>query len=196
MGTHWGFADVSLFVTHSTDPRPAAITFGVAADGKSASDIWTAVKDATNVSAGIKSKLANGAAFSRIKVSLGQEDEIDLVHDMPVSIPGTGAVGSVPPNVALLVHKRTSRGGRRGRGRMFLPWSINEVKVADNGSIDAAEQVLIQACVTTWFTELNTRGVPMFLLHQEGNTPTGLPTAVNSLAVDPLVSSQRRRLHR
>jgi len=196
MATHWGFADVSLFITHSTDPRPAAITFGVAADGKNASDVWAAVRDATNVAAGIKGKLCNGASFTRCRVALGQDGNEDLVHDMPLAIAGTGAVGAPPPNVALLVHKRTSRGGRRGRGRMFLPWSINEVKVADNGILDATEATAVQAALTTWFTELNTRGIPMFLLHQEGQSAPGLPTAVTSLALDPLVSSQRRRLHR
>lgn len=196
MPTHFGFADISCWILLASDPRQAAFTFGVAADGKTAEQVWTAVKDSLNLAGGIKTRLSTNATFARIRVSLATDGADDVVYDLPCSIGGSGGSANLPPNCALLVHKRTQRGGRRGRGRLFMPWMLNEADVTENGSIGSAAVTAIQTAFTNWYVDLSARGVPMYLLHQEGETAPGLPTAVTSLAIDPLVSTQRRRLHR
>jgi len=196
MATHFGFADISVWFTHSTDPRPAAITFGVASDGKDANQVWSAVLGALGQTGSILTKMPTTVKVSRIRVSYGTDGDEDEVYDMPAAAAGTTALSQLPPNCAVLVHKRTQRGGRRGRGRIFLPWFGGETKVNDNGTLDSAELVAMNTCVNAFYTDLSARGVPMFLLHQPGLSAPGLPTAVTSLAVDPVISSQRRRLHR
>lgn len=196
MATHFGFADVSVWCTLSTDPRPAALTFGVAADGKDANQVWTAVKDSIAAVAGLRKVLTPTGSFTRVRVSHGQDGSEDVVYDMPMAAAGTGNINTLPPNCAVLVHKRTQRGGRRGRGRLFIPWCVSEGNVGENGVIDSSVVATLQTTLTGWFVDLEARGVPMYLLHQDGQTSPGLPTKVTSLAVDPLISTQRRRLHR
>jgi hypothetical protein len=197
MTTHWGWSNVSLFITNSTDPRPAAITFGVNSEGKNASDVWTAVTQSLSGATSIKSKISSQCAFSRCRVTHGTDGGDDIIFDQAFSQACTGALDVMPPNVALLVHKRTARGGRRGRGRFFIPWILPDTYVAPNGVIDATHLASLNTSFNVWFTELNTRGTPMALLPQPSDlssTPT--PINLTSLSCDPLVSTQRRRLHR
>ena len=196
MATPLGYADVSVWITIATSTRPSAITFGVDAGEQSVTEVFNDVVASLQVSSGIRIKLANTAAFSRVRVALGTDDDEDLVYDAAMNQPGSHVVEVAPPNCALLVHKRTARGGRRGRGRLFMPWFLNEAKVTSSGMIDASEQVSLQTPFNVWFADLATRGIPMVLLHQGGDTPPGPPNLVTSLAVDPMNSTQRRRLGR
>jgi len=196
MPTHWGFADISCFLSVTGDPRPSAVTFGVAADGKDAPAVWSAVQQSWTVATGIKKVIGANVVMNRIRVSYGTEDEADLVYDMPTSVGCVGSGQNLPANCALLVHKRTQKGGQRGRGRFFLPWSVNESDCGENGIINSTAVATANTALNVWYMDLATRGVPMYLLHQPGQSPTGLPTQVTSLAVDPLISTQRRRLRR
>jgi len=107
---------------------------------------------------------------------------------------GQGSIISLPPNVAVLVNKRTNIGGRRGRGRMFLPFYVSTTDVDQGGTILTNRLDVITAAVTVFHDELANVGMPMVLLHSPGVSTIKDPTPVTSLDVDTRVSTQRRRL--
>lgn len=125
---------------------------------------------------------------------------------------GTGGNGttSLSPGSALLFTKNTALGGRRGRGRMYLP-GVAEVVVNDAGGLEAGAALQFQTAADALLQDLETAGWPMFLLHSPptewqivngqsrrievaGSVPA--PTEVTSLTVSSTIATQRRRLRR
>jgi hypothetical protein len=158
--------------------------------------VATSVHGAIVTAGSLNSVMDSTSTLSRIRVSLGTDGGADLVADTAWSDAG-GATGSMlPPNCAVLVHKRTARGGRRGRGRFFLPWAIIETAVDEVGIITPANVTTIQTAMNTFRSTLISNSIPMVLLHDPGKTATGPPDPVTSMTVDRLISTQRRRLGR
>jgi hypothetical protein len=108
-------------------------------------------------------------------------------------VTGTQTPGAYPPpNVAVLVRKRTSFAGRQFRGRMYLPgFFLNEANIGSTGIIDAAAVTAIQGWMTSWLSTVNASNYALRLLHESGVVP---PTAVTSLTAESTVATQRRRL--
>lgn len=114
---------------------------------------------------------------------------------------GSSSSDKLPQNCAALLRKGTGRGGRSGRGRMFLPGILQESKVSQTGIIANDHLTAIQEGADEFFTQLES-GVPgvgsgplpMVLFHNEGAPGGDDPTDVSSLIVDPKISTQRRRL--
>lgn len=106
---------------------------------------------------------------------------------------GGGSAG-VPasPNVAYLIHKNTSLGGRAGRGRLYLP-GVTEANVDGAGVVLPAGRTAIQTAATAFLGDLTSNNTDMVLLHGPG-APISSPTNVSSLSVDSRVATQRRRL--
>lgn len=112
---------------------------------------------------------------------------------------GTNAGLPVPSqNVAVLVRKITARGGRAGRGRLFLPGlQLGEGNVTATG-------VILQSLVDSWTADFNsflaactTVGFPLVLLHQDPEVGPPLPPdPITGFAVQPVVATQRTRLRR
>jgi hypothetical protein len=96
----------------------------------------------------------------------------------------------------MLVHKGTARGGRRGRGRLFIPWCLNNSDIGEDGLIGTTSMSSRQSAMNVFLAKLATESVPMVLLHDQGLTAPGSPDAVTYLNVDKLISTQRRRLGR
>lgn len=110
---------------------------------------------------------------------------------------GTSAGGPVPPNTSVLVKKVTGSGGRRNRGRMFVP-SPDELQVGSDGALAAAyrtawqtniDQLKVGGTIHTAFGFLN----EPVLFHETG---TQTPTPITDLTIDTRVATQRRRLRR
>jgi hypothetical protein len=104
---------------------------------------------------------------------------------------GTGNSGQVQPNMAILIRKNTSLGGRRGRGRLY--WPCAEGEVDGGGAVLGAKITDLQDAVDSWLSDLTASGWTMQLLH-DANPP--LPSTVTSLAVQATAATQRRRLRR
>ncbi len=108
---------------------------------------------------------------------------------------GTGQNSHLPQNSSTLIHKRSGIGGRRHRGRLnFVP--PGEAAVANNGAIDAASINGFQTRFTAWLQEMQalTAVADMVILHSTGTSVAPPPTVVTALIVDPVISTQRRRL--
>lgn len=196
MPTAPGFADVSVQLTMVGLNRPAYFTFGIDPDGGTPQDAATAVMNAITFTGSLVSQFDNGMTVSQVRVSMGQDGSEDLVGQISGTTTGTQTKSTLPPNVAVLIHKVTARGGRRGRGRMFLPWCVDESLVDEAGLIQNSAVTSLQTACSLFLAKLADFSVPMVLLHGVGNTLPGAPNPVTALTVDKLISTQRRRLGR
>lgn len=108
------------------------------------------------------------------------------------------AVPPPPQNVALLVQKRTARGGRQGRGRMYFPpFLFAESVITATGTI--AQGLIDQFTndLEAWRVAVAGTAFDLVLLHGDplvGSSPP--PDVITSLTAQPLVATQRTRLRR
>lgn len=147
----------------------------------------------------ISSKLCNATKFSSQLQFLGfsvVEHRTGglLSGDAPVSITGSGVQDMAPPQVALLVDRVTTFGGRTNRGRFYLPaaWTT-EANVSSTGNISAADVISINALLNTTFNAITTAGFGHYLLHEN---PSAAPTLITAWNMQNTVATQRRRLRR
>jgi hypothetical protein len=108
----------------------------------------------------------------------------------------TGAAVGAPlvPNCALLIKKTTASGGRRNRGRMYVPpvWPP-ETKVDGDGTIDSAEVATLQSQYDPFFDDLIGADLVPVLFHTESPFT---PTPITGFQVQSLMATQRRRLRK
>jgi hypothetical protein len=197
-----GFAQVLLPMKHALLAREAAITYGIdvsdaAGDFETAADAQVTTFIQT-WGAELDSQVTVGPALLRV----GQDGGDPLSVEGSTTGVGLESAAMLPPNVATLVKKRSSTGGRRGRGRTYIPWVTQEAAVDDVGRIDSTSLGVRQADATDWLTTLISGGgvdpsTPMVILHDSSGAGTEpAPSVVTALVVDAVVATQRRRLGR
>lgn len=198
-----GYADCSLELRHTTMARSAFITFGVMCSGVPADQVaQEALEPWFLPGSSMNSLLDNGVVVVGCTARVGQDGGEALVAYAESGAAGGASSSTVPANCAALIHKRTARGGRRGRGRVFVPWVLAESSVEESGLVATALKNQVQTAAGVWLTNLSNNSVPMYLLHSssapgtDNPTPPGTPNAVTSLVVDSVIGSQRRRLGR
>lgn len=198
-----GYAEASIPLKHGGLARAAVITFGVelndvptTADANAMLVTW---KDF------MQSSLDASVTAGPLTYRVGQDGGEALVVPGSTTFQGTrDTTGSTPANLAMLLHKRTSRGGRRGRGRMYIPWVLADTDVDEVGAV-------LSSVVASWNTGLATLLINiqstskvdnMVVLHSpsrpgtENPTSPGSPNVVTTLVADPIIGTQRRRLGR
>ena len=130
---------------------------------------------------------------------IGQDGADPLVVDgVPQDAVGGDSSETLPPNCAYLVRKKTGLGGRRGRGRFYVPCP-DETQVDRNGAIAGAWLTAIQTnlddMMEAWGTTAGLGFVTPVILHRsEGEGIEPAPTVVTLLEVDGHIATQRRRL--
>lgn len=114
-----------------------------------------------------------------------------IMGTAPLGVPGSKSVTAVPINTSFLLQKSTARGGRKGRGRCFLPpiWTA-ENNVDAQGIITTFDLNAMNALWSSALTALLASDCPPVLLHEDGSTPD----PITSWAVTPLCATQRRRM--
>lgn len=109
---------------------------------------------------------------------------------------GTGAQQVLPNNCAILVSKLTNRGGRRGRGRLYLPPAfIAEGNVTVNGSLLASVRDSITLDFETWRAAVTATPFDLQLLHSDppvGSPPP--PDPIVGFICSGTIATQRTRL--
>lgn len=196
MPTAPGFADITVGLRHAMMSRHAALTFGCQPSATDpivvANKVGLAVLGATS----LEGMMDNDVTITTIRASLGTDGSEDIVGEVALNQICDGVFAAPPANVAVLIHKRTTRGGRRGRGRMFIPWAMSEGDVDEVGNISTTRLTQLQTNANAFLASLATNEVPMVILHNPGKTSPGAPNAVTNLTVDRLIATQRRRLGR
>lgn len=191
-----GYAQVALPLQHELLARTAFITYG-ADVSEYGGDYVEAANNAVDAFVGawgenLDSQVVVGPAVLRV----GQDGGDPLTVVGTDTGAGEESSAMPPPNVSLLVRKQTNLGGRRGRGRVYIPWVTQEAGINDVGNLDGGTLAARQANAASWMAGLTTAG-PMYVLHDsdgEGVEPE--PTEVVGLTVMQLIANQRRRLGR
>lgn len=121
----------------------------------------------------------------------------DASGDIPISstagaVTGGDADGSLPQNCSVLVQKLTALGGRRNKGRFYVP-GLSETDVDNTGAI-------LTTPLAAWNTAVNNLQLGLesdsfldrlVIFH---STAPLTPTIVSDLRVDGRIATQRRRL--
>lgn len=196
MPTPPGFADISLKFQLASFNRPAYVTFAVNPTATDPDDVAAAVLGAYTATGSMNSRLDSSVTMTEVTARLGTDGSEDLIGTATNAAPGGATGGAPPPNVAVLCHKRTARGGRRGRGRLFMPWYCSDNDTNEDGTLLTSAVTAIGLAMVTFMGALNTNNVPMYILHKPGNTLPGPPDLVTNITVSGLVATQRRRLGR
>jgi hypothetical protein len=184
-----GYSQVAFKWSLLGDPQPIVCTFGMSGevtgpDLENICDDWLAVFPATTMSS---SYTFMGASSTTGPSGSGEQ------YDAARSV--IGSVGTSPPasNSALGVRKNTSRGGRKGKGRWFLPAGyLVESDIDALGNISAAVVNGLQTKINTFGNTIVSDG-PMVLLHAD---PSESPTPVNSMTVVRKIYSTPNRMGR
>ncbi len=152
----------------------------------------------------MKTQLTTEASWFKTTVLKGNgTSEPEVAESTTAEAIGLFAMGTPPPNVAVLVKKRTGFGGRANRGRIYLPWSISEGAVDEVGGIIAGDRTSIQNAINVFANAVpfNTAQVIANRVYDlPWDSPARSLIAVNigkpvtSMLVDTRVATQRRRL--
>jgi hypothetical protein len=196
MPTVPGYADVSLELVNAALTRPAYVTFGVDPTATDPAIIAADVYNAVTYAGSFMSIIDTQVTLVSVRVSYGTDGSADLVFVQPSTAVGGNSGTSLPPNNAALIHKVTARGGRRGRGRMYIPWCLALADAGEGGAITSARQTALNNAMAVLKTRLETASTPMVLLHNPGHTSMGAPDLVTALRADNLIGTQRRRVGR
>jgi hypothetical protein len=193
-----GFASVAVQFRNEGDPDPWYITWG--ADLSDAGGDYDGVAQTiiTAVSDSITPSMNAATALTGVILRVGQDGGEPLTLPYAVNVTGSGTTAKLPQNCALLVSKITTRAGRTGKGRFFVPNVLSEADVNNVGVIDSGTRTDFQDAMNTLLGELEGPdtgpAAPMVLLHNTGAPGGTTPTPVLQLGVDTIIATQRRRL--
>lgn len=109
------------------------------------------------------------------------------------AVANTGTHSTPPNNCAYLIRKQTALGGRRNRGRMFVPpYRWPETDVTPNGVLGTSQVTTMQAEWTSFMTQLATQDLSPVIWHEDGSAGT----QITGLVVQPRMATQRTRMRR
>lgn len=190
-----GFMQLVYSWNLTGDPEPMVCTMGydVSAGTGDMNAFLDARRTAYTTAWGAAGRL-NVYALAKLTAYVGMGGTSPVVYEKTYAEVGT-MVGHPPPsNCAVLVRKNTALGGRRGRGRMYLPpFMLAEGSVDPNGNLDSAFVTgNTQNCTTAFVTNMN----PVLFHNSDGVTPAPAPTPITSVAVQSKIATQRRRMRR
>lgn len=195
-----GFLQAAYTFSLANDSEPIIVTCGHEIDGTSGATGEEAANDlfssfSTNI---VTPLMSDEYTLEYVATYIGQDGPtlVNLSDETPVT--GTVTASIVPQNTAYLIRKRTDLGGRRGRGRMYLP-GVLENDVDSVGGLSTTITVPLQAGFDAWYDDLTAmvggRLYPPVVLHRsEGIGAEPPPTPVTRFVVENKVATQRRRL--
>lgn len=191
-----GFAEVIIPISHPLQSHVATVTFGIDVSGEGGVDSGTADNVMLQWANAMDAIFDSALTMGPVHLIVGQDGgDPESIEGTTTSL-GASAHASPPPNVAVLIKKVTSTGGRRGRGRMFLPWALSASDIDEGGHIAGSTVVSISSAVFDLRSTLETESLPMVLLHSTGISAAPAPSPITGLFCVPLVATQRRRLGR
>lgn len=190
-----GFSHNVVQFQQAGDAEPMVCTFGT--DNSDVAGgleeipnlLFTAWQDTILVSQ------TNNITLVGVTSYVGQDGGPPVPYDSDVpSTPGSGTQEPLPSNCAMLIRKRTSQSGRRGRGRMYVP-GVAEGTVDANGVVATATVNAWQDRLDGFMELLVLGGQSMVVLHNsEGVSPATAPTPVALLLCENKIATQRQRM--
>lgn len=114
-----------------------------------------------------------------------------VVHEHNEHLQGTSPGNPVPSNCALLVKKVTAFGGRKNRGRMYVPpMNFTDTNVDNHGVMN--DQPGLQANWNAFYVAITTDPeIPEPVVYHSDGSPG---TPITSFVVDDQIATQRTRM--
>lgn len=193
-----GFAEIAVELRATGDPDPWYVTWGVDCSA-SGGDIEQIGNTSITAFLSILEQISEDVTLTGAFVTLGQDGADNIRQFVPNGSLNHGGDtnGKLPQNCAVLIRKNSGQGGRRSRGRIFIPLLAGETVVSNVGQISPAALASYQTQATEFFDSLALEPgpTPMVILHSSGGISlAGPPTPVTSVSVDSTIATQRRRL--
>lgn len=185
-----GFAQVNFIFDGAAVPEGAQVVIGVQNTAAPASAAAIASIAGGYWVADLMGGQATAIALRSVLCKLGP-NSTGPSASVPFGNAGTDTSQALPGNTALLVRKNTAVGGRRGRGRMYIP-GITEAESPGGGTVLSTFVTGMQTACATFLGHLSSASLPMVLLHSDATAPT----LVTSLTVESVFGSQRDRMRR
>jgi hypothetical protein len=187
-----GFAEVWTQLNVSGDQEAmyfslgVDLAVGVGATQTAADNLLIAVRDA------IDNVVSNLYTLGPGHVLFGQDGGDIRIDGTTAPVAGVGAGEPLPPNCAVLYRKNTTAGGRRGRGRFFVP-GAPESSVDKVGTLLGSYMVIAQAAGVNIINNVTATAEAegLVLFH---DTAPFTPTPITALEPQSRLATQRRRL--
>lgn len=194
-----GYGDMAFRYSLDGDPEEMLTTIGfraVAGDDLSslqaaAADVYNAWRNEVVDISG--SGMSPDWLFLGVRYTVNADPNGLLTFEEDSVITGTTVGETIPNNVALLVRKTTALGGKKNRGRMYLPpVDTTAAGVTPQGDLSAVYRANWQARLTAFLTEVESlTTAELVVLHSD---PLQVPTPITNLVMGPRLATQRRRL--
>lgn len=188
-----GYAECSMEFWLAGYLRPAVITQGFKINGSVGSSYNVADQFDLAFAGSFKALFDSNVTMRNAKAVIGQDGSDPIVQISTTQTAGTSARESTAPALALMVTKNTNLGGRKNRGRNYMPWALADSDVAENGAVNPTRLTSWAAALDEYYdfiigptTDLLDEPV---ILHTD---PT-VPTPVTSFTPNPAIRTQRRR---
>lgn len=187
-----GWAEVWIGFTLGTDPEQMYSAIGVNLAAGEGATLVNANLLLDTGNASLRPAVTDDYLIGAGHVIFGQDGGDIRIDGSTTPAAGTNTGTSLPQNCAMLVRKLTSTGGRRGRGRMFIP-GINNDDVNTNGDLASAYRTLAQTALDDFMSDLVGLAIVDELVLFHDSEPF-TPSVITSLEVQPTLATQRRRM--
>ncbi len=190
-----GFAEIIYRFTIAGDAEEMLTSWGI---GNELNQNWTAdhasqLADVYGTT--MRTRQSGDCVFRGVYLRAGPDNEgPQFTADR--NLPGTGTGVSLPPNNAALLQKRSNVGGRRNRGRNYIP-GVPVADVNQAGVWGTGKQAVWQTAASNWLAETAARAFvsEVVIFHTTAAGVPGLPpTVVESITVPTKIATQRRRM--
>lgn len=188
-----GYAECSMEFWLAGYLRPAVITQGFKITGSVGSSYNVADQFDLAFANSFKALFDSNVTMRNAKAVIGQDGSDPIVQVSTTQTAGTSSRESTAPALALMVTKNTNLGGRKHRGRNYMPWALADSDVAENGAVNPTR-------LTSWAAALDEYmdyiiGPTTDLLDEPVilHTDPTVPTPVTSFTPNPAIRTQRRR---
>lgn len=183
-----GFAEVCARMSLAGDAEEMCCIFGIDNEAPFAQTNADEVSVITGTF--LRDVIGNDYTFNGCTFTVGNDGGNIVWESVAGQGAGTTGAAQVPQNTATLFRKTSTTGGRKGRGRMYVP-GVNELVVGSNGMLTTTYVAAANADAATFIISLAISNNPMVILHED---PLDAPSVVTNLICQPKVATQRRRL--
>lgn len=202
-----GYAEVTHLFTGPAVPLGAAVVYGVILTVEE-TPMETALQAHGCYEGSLLVRQTDNTTLAATRVKYGPDETGPSAEYTASPANGGQTTESGTPQQAYLFTKTTALGGRRGKGRMYVP-GVSEPVVDMSGIVTPVFTAGNAAAGAAFLSDLDGAGIPMCLLHGPATEwvlvdgqprrvpvagPVPEPTLVTGLAASNLIATQRRRL--
>lgn len=188
-----GFGQINWHLGITGSTRPAEVTLGVELSSFAGTPDDAAETARDEFAAAFLASVTEDVFLQETTIKYGPND-VGPVGTAAGGGSGAFATATSSPQVCYLISKKTALGGRKHRGRMYMP-GVAESNVDSGGFILTAEVTFFQDKVDDFLTAMTAANLVPCLLHGEADAAMA-PDTITQFIVQSKAATQRRRLRK